>query len=430
MQPGDTVELIVEKAAAGGRMLARHQGQVVLVSGAIPGERVRARVERAQRDVLLASTLDVVEAHPSRRCTNPDPACGGMTFAHIQADHQRTLKAQILADAFTRIAKIPLEGVVPVAESPETGYRMRTRLHVRAGRLGSFREGTHEVCDVSVTGQLLDASVGVLEQVGRVLQRHGVEWLDAVELTENLTATQRVLHVDEGRGPEIGPATWADLAGLEGVTGLTRASGRGRPLVVWGRGWVHDPVAAFAGESSSPEATLRRHATSFFQANRYLAPALAAAVLGRLLDGPVVDLYAGVGLFAVCAAAGGWRDVTAVEGDPTSALDLRRNAGPFRDTLRVVDGAVEAFVRDATPDADATLIVDPPRTGMSRAAMTGIVRAGARRIVYVSCDVATLARDVRRLGEVGYGVGRIEAFDLFPNTPHIESLVVLERERD
>jgi tRNA/tmRNA/rRNA uracil-C5-methylase (TrmA/RlmC/RlmD family) len=219
----------------------------------------------------------------------------------------------------------------------------------------------------------------------------------------------------------------AEFADIEGVTGVTRAAGAARPIVVSGRGWVHDPVAAFAGASSVAEATLRRHAPSFFQANRYLAPSLAQAVMGELGDAPVVDLYAGVGLFAVCAAATRTARVTAVEGDALSAMDLRRNAMPFRDRLWVSTGSVEEFLAGTSAGGDATLIVDPPRTGISRAAMKGIVLFGAPRLVYVSCDVATLARDVKMFGEVGYRLDRVDAFDLFPNTPHVETLAVLDK---
>jgi 23S rRNA (uracil1939-C5)-methyltransferase len=144
-------------------------------------------------------------------------------------------------------------------------------------------------------------------------------------------------------------------------------------------------------------------------------------------DGPVVDLYAGVGLFAVTLAALGRRDVTAIENDPVSARDLLENAQPFGDAIRVERTPVEAFLAQRDTRRPATLIVDPPRTGMSRAAMTGILASDARRIVYVSCDVATLARDTRRLLDAGYTLASIEAVDMFPNTAHVEGVAVFDR---
>src|SRR5580765_515851 len=143
----DTVFLTIEKPAAGGRMIARLDGQVVLVSGAIPGERVTARIERRGKGVLYATTVAVEDASADRRPAAGDPECGGCLYAHVAYDRQLALKSEVIADAFTRIAKLSLPGPVVVARSPETGYRMRARLHVRGRRLGLFREGTHDICD-------------------------------------------------------------------------------------------------------------------------------------------------------------------------------------------------------------------------------------------------------------------------------------------
>jgi tRNA/tmRNA/rRNA uracil-C5-methylase (TrmA/RlmC/RlmD family) len=178
------------------------------------------------------------------------------------------------------------------------------------------------------------------------------------------------------------------------------------------------------------EPQLQRHASSFFQANRFLLPHLVSAVARQVGDGPVVDLYAGVGLFAVTLAACGHEGIVAIEGDPSSAHDLRINAQPFGARVRVEHTSVEEYLAGAparahAAAAGATLIVDPPRTGMSREALAAIIGLRAARVLYVSCDVATLARDLRRLLDHGYVLAHLEAFDLFPNTAHIESLAVL-----
>jgi 23S rRNA (uracil1939-C5)-methyltransferase len=170
---------------------------------------------------------------------------------------------------------------------------------------------------------------------------------------------------------------------------------------------------------------LRRQARSFFQANRYLLEHLVARVIERVPPRPVVDLYAGVGLFACALAAVGRDAITAVEGDPVSAEDLQANAAPLP-AVRVRDVAVERFLREPGIERPATLIVDPPRTGMSREAVVGILHWRPPRVVYVSCDVATLARDARRLVDAGYLLTHLECFDLFPNTPHVEVLAVFD----
>jgi 23S rRNA (uracil1939-C5)-methyltransferase len=131
-----------------------------------------------------------------------------------------------------------------------------------------------------------------------------------------------------------------------------------------------------------------------------------------------------VGVFAVSAALARGVRVTAVEGDRVAAADLAANASAAGASLMAVHQAVEDFVRRTPPVS--TAIVDPPRTGMSRDALNGVVRLRPQRVIYVSCDVATLARDARRLVDAGYEIERIDAFDLFPNTPHVETVVVFD----
>src|SRR5262249_27898889 len=155
------------------------------------------------------------------------------------------------------------------------------------------------------------------------------------------------------------------------------------------------------------------------QANRYLLPTLVSHVTQHVGPGPVLDLYAGVGLFALSLAALGRDRIIAIERDPTSAQDLRFNAELFPSQVRVEHSSVEQYLTsasatDATDAPGATRIVDPPRTGMSREALAAIIGLRAPRLIYVSCDVATLARDLRRLLDSGYTLAHLEAFDLFP----------------
>jgi tRNA/tmRNA/rRNA uracil-C5-methylase (TrmA/RlmC/RlmD family) len=144
----EILELDVERAVAGGHMLARHAGRIVFVGGAIPGERVRVRVTKSSRQSLWADTIEVLTPSPDRRDPICDPACGGLAFAHIGYERQRALKSQILADAFRRLARMDL-GAPEIAASPESGYRLRSRLHVVDGRLGFFLEGSHVLCDAA-----------------------------------------------------------------------------------------------------------------------------------------------------------------------------------------------------------------------------------------------------------------------------------------
>jgi tRNA/tmRNA/rRNA uracil-C5-methylase (TrmA/RlmC/RlmD family) len=143
-------------------------------------------------------------------------------------------------------------------------------------------------------------------------------------------------------------------------------------------------------------------------------------------DGDVLDLYAGVGLFSISLAATGRTGIVAVEGDRESGADLLRNGAPYPGAVRAVVGLVEDHVR-RDRSRPATIIVDPPRTGISREAVDAIPQVGATRIVYVSCDPPTMARDARRLVDAGYRVVSLAGFDLFPNTPHVEVVGVFEK---
>src|SRR2546427_7775132 len=163
--PGQLLSLTIEKPAAGGRMIARVDGQIVLVGGAIPGERVTGRVERVGKGVAYAATTSVEAASVDRREVFADPLCGGCLYAHIAYPRQLELKALVIADAFGRIGHLDLPASVRVAPSPDEGYRMRARLHVRGHDLGFFREGTHELCDARTTRQLLPATCDVLDRV-------------------------------------------------------------------------------------------------------------------------------------------------------------------------------------------------------------------------------------------------------------------------
>lgn len=483
---GTTLELMLEKPVAGGRMLARHEGQVVLVAGAIPGERVRARIDRVTKGLAFATTTDVVQASSARRVVEGDPLCGGNVYAHVAYAEQAAIKREVLRDALRHGGRIEWPGELPVTTSPEQGYRMRARLHVRRGRIGFFREGTHDLCDCAGTGQLLPAAIDAARAFADATPRAVLDTMDAIELTESIAGDQRVLHIVWTPHARISRASLADAwpsdrlasAGITGISCDDPATGRARTVA--GQPWVSDPIAclvpgAVGTSPSSPVAdsprsddgdasgtavareaatrsveagsgaTLRRHATSFFQANRFLLTALVTAVhrvIPAGVDRPVVDLYAGVGLFAVTLAARGQGPVIAVEGDPSSARDLVENARPYGETLQVEHAPVEQFLERAIGRAStsahtsaqapfdpavATIIVDPPRTGMSKPALDGVLRSRVSRIVYVSCDVATLSRDLRRILDAGYRLDHLEAFDLFPNTAHVESLAVLSR---
>jgi 23S rRNA (uracil1939-C5)-methyltransferase len=432
---GDVLPLTIDKPAAGGRMIARADGLVVLVSGAIPGERVRASIERVGKGVAYAAAVAIDEPSADRRAAGGDPLCGGCVYAHIAYPRQLEIKALVIADAFARIGHLTLPDAVPVAPSPHDGYRMRARLHVRGRKVGFFREGTHDVCEARQTRQLLPATVDAIDRFVAATVSLGIDGHCDLDVAENVDASQRVVALE--RAAPVDDHVLDRLAGTDGFTGVaTRQGARGDA-------WVTDTLVVHGG----PPVLVRRHVLAFFQGNRFLLAELVGHVMEHVPPGSdVIDLYAGVGLFSMAAAGMRGARVAAVEGDRIAAGDLAANARASNGAVVAFHQAVETFVaaggrgrsavRRVGPAPDhgspmnqsgPTLIVDPPRTGMSREALNGVIAMRAPRIVYVSCDVATLARDARRLVESGYAMTQMRAFDLFPNTPHVETVTLFAR---
>jgi len=426
LHEGQQVELTIEKPAAGGRMIARHFGQIVLVRGAIPGERVQAWIERVDKRLAFAVAREVIEPSPDRREADGDPLCGGALYAHICYPRQLAIKADVLRDAFARLGRHPIDFAIDVAGSPEHGYRMRARLHVQGTRTGFYREGTHQLCDAALTRQLLPETIATVRRIAASIDRAAGGSVTSLAITENIAGAQRAAHLELASGAAIAPPLLDRIVTDTGLLGLS-ARNAGGQLVVSGDAVVIDPLPVITG-GRAVSGDLLRHAESFFQGNRYLLGDLVNAVVAAVpQSGEVLDLYAGVGLFAVSLAAAGYLEVTAVEGDRASGADLRRNARPYEPKIAAQIARVEDYLASRRGRPAATTIVDPPRTGISKEALEAVITHRTPRIVYVSCDPATLARDTRRLLDAGYLLTSLRAFDLFPNTPHVESLAIFAR---
>jgi 23S rRNA (uracil1939-C5)-methyltransferase len=287
--------------------------------------------------------------------------------------------------------------------------------------LGLQEERTHRIVDVEACLQLSEGLNEMLRGLRtRLGERPGpVEGIRGVDVLESPDGESRVVALSTTLPTAGAPALRRMAAGLPGLTGFGVEAGRRLQ-------WLHGSPYV---EMSLLGLDLRVHLRSFFQANRYLYESLAESVVERLGEGGrVLDLYAGVGLFALPLAARGRREVVAVERSPTAVADARANARRHRlEGLRVIRGDVRDALVALPGEPAEHVILDPPRAGVEREVVELVTKRAPESIVYVSCDPPTLGRDLARFADGGYRPAHVELFDMFPDTYHVETVVQLRR---
>lgn len=392
--------------AAGGAALARDEdGRVVFVRGALPGERVTAQVTDARRDFARAVAVDIMEASPDR-VAPPCPAlragCGGCTWQHVAPQAQVRMKADIIVDALRRIGRLrdpPVPEAVPLSGP---ALRTTTRLAVTAaGRAGHRPRSDGEVSRHPVETDACLVAHPLLDELivhGRYQGAREVVLRVGVASRERLVLAQGGVH-----GVEV-PA---------GVVVVAEGDGRSA--------FVHEEVD---GRS------FRVSAASFFQPGPVAATALAGAVTAAVGDalapgGHLVDAYAGVGLFASILGAARGARVTAIESHPSAVADARINLADL--AARVVPVQVGSWRPRPGDGAVEVVVADPSRPGLGRPGVKALVAAGGERLVLVSCDPASLARDAALLVSAGYRLASVAMVDAFPHTFHIETVSRFDR---
>ena len=426
LTPGDVLELRVEKGVYRGLGLARHEGQVVFIPRALPGDRVRARIESARPGYVQGVTEALLEGAPDRRPSPCPyvPRCGGCAYQEMAYAGQLGLKQAILRESLAR-AGGPWPGEIEIAPSPEEGWRIRASLHVGVAegalRLGLRQAGTHEVVDLPRCLQLSEAMNLAARGLKRALEGRPDLWrkVRGIDLAESPTGGALVAAVEADLEPHAAPSLAFLAEGAPGLSGLGVLSG-GRPrrfLSLRGSPYIRADVLGVS---------LRAHVRSFFQGNRFLVESLARTVVDLVPPGgPVLDLYAGVGLFALPLAARG-DAVVAMELGPSAAEDAAANARAARlGRVRIVKGDVSEGLRSWPKQAGERIVLDPPRTGAGAEVVAAIVARRPEAVVYVSCDPPTLGRDLAAFARAGYRPDRLLAFDLFPDTFHLETVVRL-----
>jgi len=424
------LEVRVRAIAGGGAGVADlPDGRAVFVHGTAPGDRALVRVSEEKPRWARAELVRLLEEGPGRR-TPPcrfAGRCGGCTLEHLRYAEQLRWKGRFVADALERIGGVAPADPPEVTPSPrEVRYRSRVSFHLRRLRGGRVVAGFHAL---GRPGRIVDVDGGCLlpeEPLAAAWDALRDAWGPGAALLPagpRLRLTLRrvsegVLLVVEG-GASAGDGR---RAGAEEL--VARAEGI---VAVWHRPRRSEPAELLAGLAATHETWLGRRyavgASAFLQVNRDAAEALHAAVLGQVgrpAGLRVVDAYAGVGALGRRLATDGAR-VVAIEVDREAARAALDGAP---DGFRVLEGTVEELLPEALP-ADV-VVLNPPRSGVHEDVAARLGASGVERIVYVSCDPATLARDVARLGDA-YEVRRVGAFDLFPQTAHVETVATLER---
>jgi 23S rRNA (uracil1939-C5)-methyltransferase len=432
---GELLTLDVESLAYGGRGIARRNGYVVFVAGALPGDRVRAEVTKAKRGYAEASAVDLVRESPDRvppRCDHGGEPCPGAPWQSLPYEEQLRHKQSQVEDALVRLGGLEgfeLEPIEPAVER----WRYRNKLEYSFGeRDGELVLGFHAR--------------------GR--------WDLVVDAEDCQLASER----NNARRNEL-----RDWARLEGLSGYDRRSGEGilRNLVIReGRRTeqlqtrlvtspaeiprppvdLHTIVEGTAGSTDGPTGALGREYleevlcglrfrishNAFFQTNTEMAERLygiAADLAGLTGRERVFDLFCGIGTLGLSLASGA-AEVWGVEIVPGAIVDAEENARLNRiENARFRAGDARKEIRPLLGEAGRpdVVVVDPPRAGLSKKVVRRVIECDAQRIVYVSCNPTTLAPNAAQLGEAGYRVRRVKPVDMFPQTPHIECVALLEK---
>ena len=448
---GQELELTVDSLAAGGRGVARHEGVVVFVDRALPGDRVMARIQRVKRRHGEAIAYERLAGGPDR-VEAPCPhfgTCGGCRWQDLRYERQLEHKQQQVLDALQRIAGLPEPPIEPIVPAVRE-YAYRNKLEYawtstpEGVSLGFHKAGRWE--------EIVPVQVCLLTgERGNAVREAFRDWARAegLEAYDQRTNTGYLRHVVVREGVRTGEllcilvTVGGDLPGVDnlqalleerapGVVGVLHAVNDGvaevasgiptRPL--FGRSWFEEEISGLR---------LRVSAGSFLQTNTEMADVLYHDAIDQagLTGGEVVwDLYCGTGSIGL-ALAGAARRVIGVEIVPEAIERARENAlanGVANIQFVAADAgkAPRDLIAEGLPAPDVVLL-DPPRAGMTPKAARRVAELGARRIVYVSCNPTTLAGNAPILAEGGYSLTRVRPFDLFPHTPHVECVARFDR---
>lgn len=385
LEVGQKFQVTLEKIAHGGHFIARHEGAVIFVRHGIPGEEVEILITSVgasfnRGDVINVITPSAERVSPPCRYAHRE-GCGGCDFQHISISHQRSLKGDVIAEQFSRIARMELRVEVEEVGKP-LGWRTRcTSVTTKKGALGFYQARSHKIIPVD------DCRILVPEMQFSELAKRGAKGDQRIEISISNTGER-----------SIATASARDESPMRLTDGVE--------------------VAHYTVGENSFEVSQK----SFWQSHKDAPRVLTDAVLSYAdlgVGDHVLDLYGGVGLFtaAVLPQIGETGAVDLVEGSKTATSDATRNFADSKNVTVITGDVTNVITRFSHADV---VVLDPPREGAGKEVIENLSRIAPRTIVYVACDPAALARDTAYLREAGYQLDAIRAFDLFPMTHHIE----------
>lgn len=459
--------LTIEKLIYGGDGLARlppdnsrsadgGRGKAVFVPFVLAGEQIEASLGQKKPGFVRARADAIISPSPNR-VTPACPyfsQCGGCQYQHAIYEHQLEIKKDILRENLRRLAKFELPGEISIHASPPWNYRNRSRLQVRTKpnfAAGYFRFGSHDLLPIEhcpISSPLINRGIALLWQVGR--SSSSCEGIREVEFFANADDTR--MRVDLHCGEEAKRANvrvWAEelsskMPEIAGVAAFRES-----------RDGMHKSLLSIGAPEltyQTRDHSFRVGTGSFFQTNRFLTDELIDLVTAGRSGDLALDLYAGVGLFSTALACN-FRHVISVESSQTAASDLAYNLPRNGEAIRCATGQYLSPLASGSARADAgghyaeshgemgrvgkgklpqqhlhkpdLIVVDPPRSGLGDGVARALASVHAPRVTYVSCDPATLARDLVPLQAAGYGIEEVHLVDLFPQTFHLETVVHL-----
>jgi len=383
LEVGQVIELVIGPIAHGGHFVARHNGQVIFVRHGITNELVKIKITAVSSKIAHADVIEVLTAAPSRVSAPCQYAgkCGGCDFQHIDLVTQRKLKAEIIKEQFMRIGKIDLSSpgfnLEVIEVEPSDGLHWRTRMDFAVspnGKIGFFGARSNEVVEISQC-LIADERMNVSELAAR-------SWKSDARVEVAVSSTSEVSVMRSGRS-------------ISGPTQIVEQVG--------GSSFKISPEAFWQSHKSAPVTLVKA----------------ALAQLGVKSNDHVCDLYSGVGLFAaaILKQLSEQGFITLIESDKSAVADARK-VFLNKSNVKILQGLV-AQQLPIVKRADLILL-DPPRTGAGEVVIKQLIKLKPRKIVYVACDPAALARDSKTLIDAGYKLDHISAYDLFPMTQHIE----------